>query len=144
MRERYAAQIAACAERARSWAEAEGLEIIDLAETMRTAAAEGGAWVGVTWSITVGKGSPDLESWRWSARMFDWRDMLRRTSVTGRATRLGDPSREPGEASVTRIHAARDGGSGRAGIATGVEPGCTCRLGGPFVDICPVHFEADR
>lgn len=31
----------------------------------------------------------------------------------------------------------------RKGSATGLQPGCSCHLGGPFVDVCPIHHEAD-
>ncbi|UJQ86591.1 hypothetical protein SEA_PENGUINLOVER67_69 [Mycobacterium phage PenguinLover67] len=134
---------------AEAWAEREGMEIgagsfSVIASTNGLPIASQGGWLGVSFEVTVGKGDidpadPEADSWTWSARMHHWRRFLSGTGRIGRKI----AAREDGTASVTRIH-ARDGGSGRAGIAAGLEPGCVCHIGGPFPDICPVHFEADR
>ncbi|AEJ95742.1 hypothetical protein FDI64_gp68 [Mycobacterium phage Zemanar] len=149
----YREAVAAMFDQARAWHAAHGLEPIDLARFARTASANGQAAVGVQWTVTVGRGdiSADqrlpgvMDSWKWSARFHHWRKVFNR--MDGRQGRLL-ALREDGRASVTPLF--RDHRSGQltghepvVGVRTGVVNGCTCHIGGPFKDICPVHFEAD-
>lgn len=126
---------------AEAWAESQGMEIGAGSFSVIASQAQGG-WLGVSFDVIVGKGDIDAqgESWTWSARIEHWRARL------APARRMIAAATD-GKASVTRIH-ARDGGSGRAGIASGdpllLRDGCSCHIGGPFVDICPVHYQADR
>ncbi|QQV92962.1 hypothetical protein SEA_HYDRO_69 [Mycobacterium phage Hydro] len=153
MIEHYREAVAAMFDQARAWHAAHGLEPIDLARFARTASANGQAAVGVQWTVTVGRGdiSADqrlpgvMDSWKWSARFHHWRKVFNR--MDGRQGRLL-ALREDGRASVTPLF--RDHRSGQltghepvVGVRTGVVNGCTCHIGGPFKDICPVHFEAD-
>lgn len=144
--EHYDELLDECRQRALDWAEAHGLELIDLARTSRTSGHGQGAWVGVTFTVVVGKGelSADqrlpgvLDNWRWSARFQHWRRVF--TNADGRKGALLARA-EDGQASVTRIHPARSGAMSMDGV---LRDGCSCHIGGPFVDICPVHFQADR
>lgn len=122
---------------AEAWARAHGgLEVANLKSHINEDTS-----AGVIFEVHVGHGDIALDQrvagvldrWRWSARMTWWRRVL--TNADGRKGALLAKA-EDGKASVTRIHA-------RTGSATGVEPGCTCALGGPFTEVCPVHFHSD-
>ena len=145
----YVDLYAALFDQARAWHAAHGLEPVDLAQinprptTGPLAAVQ--AVVGVEWTVTVGRGdiSEDqrlpgvMDSWKWSARFHHWCKVFNR--MDGRQGRLL-ALREDGRASVTKLFPEHD----RAVRArTGVVDGCTCHIGGPFKDICPVHYDAD-
>lgn len=76
----YPEQIAAAKVQALDWAAAHGLELGGLGVTVRSGGHERGPAVGVTFTVTVGKGgiSPDqsvpgvLDSWRWSGPRVEW------------------------------------------------------------------------
>lgn len=142
---------------AEAWARAHGLELGGMHSIAGSSLFPESCYNGVEFEVTVGKGEIALDQrvpgvldrWKWSARMEHWRRVF-----TGKDGRQGrrlaareDVSqrvlRGPWEG-VDRLH---DGhlseGRARVGSITGGVLGCTCHLGGPFVDICPVHFEAD-
>ena len=143
----YREAVAAMFDQARAWHAAHGLEPIDLARFARTASADGQAAVGVQWTVTVGKGTiaadqriPGvLDSWRWSARFQHWRKVFNR--MDGRQGRLLVLREDDGQLAGTLWWKASRTTTLRA--RTGVVDGCTCHIGGPFKDICPVHFDAD-
>lgn len=142
---------------AQNWADAHGMSVISVSPLSRS-----GGINGVTFDVVVGKGDISLDqrvpgvldSWRWSGpRMEWWRRVFNRSD--GRQGRVlaardeqggcvlpgpwrgtealhGPLPRNQAEA-ATEVLALR----GRTGI------GCTCALGGPFVEICPVHYKAD-
>ncbi|AYD82061.1 hypothetical protein I5G60_gp67 [Mycobacterium phage Saguaro] len=136
----YGDLIEECNARAIDWADAHGLELADIGVHVR------GTAVGVAFDVVVGKGELDSDQrmpgsgdrWRWSGRAQWWQHVLG-AAMPGKAgrtvaSRAATPPNASGNglATVTRIHAR-----------TGLEPGCTCHIGGPFTDICPIHFQAD-
>ena len=148
--------------RALAWAEANGLELTDLARFARTAGHDSGPAVGVSWTVTLGKGQlahppgetfpPKGDSWVWSGRigfwwaLWDQMRLARRREARLKARRAsGDedgrvvpgPWRGP---DALRGPARHNTGKVHAAMGVGVE-GCTCPIGGPFIDICPVHFD---
>lgn len=146
--------------RALAWAEANGLELTDLSRFARTAGHDSGPAVGVSWTVTLGKGQlahppaetfpPEGDSWVWSGRIGFWWALwdnirqARRRSERLTARRSGDdgkvvpgPWRGP---DALRGPARHNTGKVHAAMGVGVE-GCTCHIGGPFRDICPVHFD---
>ncbi|QNO13092.1 hypothetical protein SEA_VIOLETZ_70 [Mycobacterium phage VioletZ] len=143
----YREAVAAMFDQARAWHAAHGLEPVDLSEFVRTSGHERGAAVGVSWTVTVGRGdiSDDqrlpgvMDSWKWSARFHHWRKVFNR--MDGRQGRLL-ALREDGRATVTKLFPEASRG-GTLSARTGPVDGCTCHIGGPFKDICPVHYAAD-
>lgn len=126
-------------ERARGWAESHGLELIDLHRFERRGSGPTHVEVGVAWTVHVGHGdiSADQDppgahdSWRWSGPRVDWwRRVLPRRDTPRLVPRRQD---DAPLAAVVPLPRAR----------VGVGPlaaGCTCAMGGPFIDICPVHY----
>lgn len=97
-----------CLATAKAWAEANGLELGDIAKYRANRGRD--AEVGVSFTVTVGKGdiSADqstpgaLDSWRWSGgRLEWWRRVFNRQD--GRQGRLL-ARREDGLATVSRLH----------------------------------------
>ena len=140
----YPDQIAAARAQARSWAAAHGLKLIDLGVTVLSGGHECGPAVGVTFTVVVGKGdiSDDqsvpcvLDSWRWSGpRVEWWRVIFDRIARTRQDRLVARPADE-----LTNVTPLRR--TGRLGApARPTAAGCTCAIGGPFVDICPIHFD---
>lgn len=148
---------------AESYAEAHGFEIRPgsfsvIASTNGLPIASQGGYLGVAFDVTVGRGDIALDQrvpgvldcWTWSGPRLEWwrrifnradgrqgRRLAARDDVAGRV--LPGPW---GGADALR-GPARPSAKVQAAMGVGVG-GCTCHLGGPFVDICPVHFEADR
>jgi hypothetical protein len=137
------AAVEECRQRALDWLDAHGLEA---SLSVLSRAREH----GVTFEVHVGHGDIDsdqrlpgvLDRWRWSARFQWWRKVL--TNADGRQGRIL-ARREDGLASVTELPRLGQHSTGKVAAAMGVGvQGCTCHLGGPFVDICPVHYQADQ
>lgn len=134
-----------CRAAAEAWLDAQGLG----ASISVISRSDGTA--GVTFDVHVGHGDihPDqrlpgaLDSWRWSARRDHWRGVLG-GALARRTARI---KARDGLASVTSLHGAgypasdgpRVGAKVQAAMGVGVD-GCSCHLGGPFRDICPVHY----
>lgn len=137
-------------ELAARWAEAHGLELIGVHCLSRS-----NGEVGVTFDVHVGHGDIDgdqrvpgaLDRWRWSARMLWWRKVF--TNADGRQGRRIVAREEAGSGRVLPGpwggRAALEGPSRPARLGATSDPlaatgGCTCHLGGPFRDICPIHY----
>ncbi|AKF14333.1 hypothetical protein SEA_VINCENZO_71 [Mycobacterium phage Vincenzo] len=90
----YGDAVAAMFDQARAWHDAHNLAPMDLARFVRVAADGKPAAVGVSWTVTVGRGdiSTDqrlpgvMDAWRWSARFHHWRRVFNR--LDGRQGRL--------------------------------------------------------
>ncbi|QPX62184.1 hypothetical protein PBI_INDLOVU_69 [Mycobacterium phage Indlovu] len=155
---------------AERYADAHGFEIAAgsfsvIASTNGLPVASQGGYLGVAFDVVVGKGDIDcdqrvpgvLDRWSWSARMLWWRKVL--TNGDGRqgrrlAARDDVAGRVlPGpwggaDALAGDVHPPGDRGSSRVRLGATRDPlaatgGCTCHIGGPFRDICPIHFKAD-
>ncbi|ABD58187.1 hypothetical protein PBI_COOPER_70 [Mycobacterium phage Cooper] len=143
----YADLYAALFDQARAWHAAHGIAPVDLAQMSPRPHGLSDAEVGVEWTVTVGRGdiSEDqrlpgvMDSWKWSARFHHWRKVFNR--MDGRQGRLL-ALREDGRATVTTLF-PETSRTTTLRARTGVVDGCTCHIGGPFKDICPVHFDAD-
>lgn len=136
------AAVSLARELADAWATAHAIDIGTPSALSRHGEA------GVTFEVHVGHGDIDadqrvpgvLDNWRWSARMLWWRKVM--TNADGRQGRLLARREEAGRADVIPLgrNARHNTGKVQAAMGVGVD-GCVCHLGGPFVDMCPIHYD---
>ena len=141
----YTDEVDEARRRAHDWADAHGLELIGLGETVWSGGHERGPAIGVTFGVVVGKGdiSPDqrvpgaLDSWRWSGpRMKWWQALFNQATSAHRSGRL--VARQADQlATVTRLRRNMP----TAPPQPGLDAACTCALGGPLADLCPIHYD---
>ena len=140
----YRDEVEEAKRRAHAWADAHGLELIGLGETVWSGGHERGPAIGVTFGVVVGKGDISLDqsvpgaldSWRWSAGRLEWWRAVFNRADTARQGRL-HARQEDKLATVTRLRRNMP----TAPPQPSQHVGCTCALGGPFTDVCPVHYD---